>query len=162
MVTAAKPAPPAGATAQVPAPSGPFVGASWAAALLGIGGFLYATYWATDIDSTSKYLLVTALCFGLYGIVGVAKATRDRMEGISETTIAFVGISWIAALAPILILGVFLVNSDLPAANQGMFAALYLLAAIGAITVQKNVRDSEFKKRNAAPAFPPPPSRPQI
>lgn len=143
--------PPAKGT--VPAPSGPFIGASWAAALIGIVGFLFATWHATDLDRTGKFLLATLLLFGLYGIVGVTKAIRDKSESVPVSAM-FIGVSWIAALIPILLLGLFIVNSALPDVNQSLFAVAYLLAAFGTVAVQKNIRDLDHK--NSLEQLPPP------
>ncbi|MFT5952759.1 MAG: putative membrane protein YiaA, partial [Bacteroidia bacterium] len=54
----------------------------------------------------------TILLFGLFSVISVQKAVRDRMEGIPVTDIYY-GISWFATIAAMVLLVIGLVNADL-------------------------------------------------
>ena len=81
-----------------------------------------------------------AVLFAMFGVVAVAKATRDKVEGVPVSA-AFTGLSYAAVIIPSVGLAVALWMSSEPAtARWALFIAAVLLVYASA-TVQKNVRD---------------------
>ena len=122
-------------------PSGAFVAASWIA--LGVGMFGYLTgLFRSDMLLNEKGYYFTILMYGLFSAVSVQKCVRDKLEGIPVTDIYY-GISWFSTLLCIALLTIGLWNAELLASEKGFYAFAFLLALFGAITVQKNTRDSQ-------------------
>ena len=84
----------------------------------------------------------TILMYGLFAVISVQKAVRDRLEGIPVTDIYY-GISWFSTILAIALLVVGLWNATLLPSEKGLYAFAFLLAIFGAIAVQKNTRDSQ-------------------
>ncbi len=120
-------------------PTPAFIGASWAAMLIGITAFLTGLYNA-DMALNEKGYYFTILLFGLYAAISVQKAVRDQIEGIPVTALYY-GISWFAAIAAIVLLTVGLWNADMLRSEKGFYAMSYVLSLYSAIAVQKNTRD---------------------
>jgi len=80
--------------------------------------------------------------YGLFSAVSVQKCVRDKLEGIPVTDIYY-GISWFSTLLCIALLIIGLWNAELLTSEKGFYAFAFLLALFGAITVQKNTRDSQ-------------------
>ena len=92
----------------------------------------------------SKGYYFSLLLFGLFGVVSLQKAVRDRIEGVPVTAIYY-GLSWVAVGAAVLLLTVGLWESpDLIRSEKGFYGMAYVLALFAAVAVQKNVRDLEF------------------
>jgi uncharacterized membrane protein YiaA len=123
-------------------PTGAFVGASWAALLVGITAYLIGLFNATmELNEKGYYFAV--LVFGLYSAVSLQKAVRDKEEGIPVTNIYY-GISWIALVISISLMGIGLYNAgSLILSEKGFYAMAFVLSLFAAITVQKNIRDSD-------------------
>ena len=121
-------------------PTNAFVFASWIAVATGILGFV-AGLWRSDMLLTEKYYYVTVLLFGLFAVVSLQKSVRDRLEGISVTDIYY-GICWFGTLISLTLLTAGLISADLLPSEKGFYAFAYLLGIFGAVTVQKNTRDS--------------------
>lgn len=120
-------------------PTGAFVGASWAALL--IGSITYMTgLWNADMQLNEKGYYFTLLMYGLFSAVSLQKSVRDRLEGIPVTGIYF-GMCWVSLGSALLLLTVGLWNAHLSASEKGFYAMGYLLALFAAVAVQKNVRD---------------------
>ncbi|MCE9569367.1 MAG: YiaA/YiaB family protein [Rhodocyclales bacterium] len=134
---------------QLPKPTGAFVGASWAALLVGSITFL-SGLWNGAMPNSEKGFYFTVLMFGLYASVSLQKAVRDRMEGIPVTGIYF-GLSWIAVGMAILLLTVGLWNANLGSSEKGFFAMSFLLSLFAAVAVQKNIRDLALFKQDSEP-----------
>ena len=66
---------------------------------------------------------------------------RDKLEGVAVTGIYY-GISWVALIIAVLLLGAGLFNATLQLSEKGFYAMAFALALFGAIAVQKNTRDS--------------------
>ncbi len=79
--------------------------------------------------------------FGLFASVSLQKSLRDRLEGIFVTDIYY-DLSWFATILAIVLLIIGLWNATLLPSEKGFYAFAFLLSIFGAITVQKNTRDS--------------------
>lgn len=121
-------------------PSNAFIAASWVALGAGMIGFLVGL-WRADMLLNEKGYYFTVLMFGLFAVVSVQKSVRDRLEGLPVTDIYY-GLCWFATLLSILLLTIGLWNADILPSEKGFYAFAFLLALFGAITVQKNIRDS--------------------
>lgn len=117
-----------------------FVGASWVALAAGMIGYIIGLSRA-DMLLNEKGYYFTILLFGLFAVVSLQKAVRDRMENIKVTDIYY-GICWFATLASIVLLIIGLWNATLLPSEKGFYAFAFLLALFGAIAVQKNTRDN--------------------
>jgi uncharacterized membrane protein YiaA len=120
-------------------PTTAFVGASWAALLVGTVAFCVGLWNAQMLLSEKGYYL-TILMFGLFAAVSLQKSVRDRMEGIEVSPIYF-GLAWVAVGAALVLLTVGLWNAELLPSEKGFYAMSFVLSVFSAVTVQKNVRD---------------------
>ena len=105
----------------------------------GIVGFLVGLMNA-EMQLNEKGFYFTVLMFGLFAVVSVQKAVRDRLDGYPVTDIYY-GLSWFATLFSILLLVIGLWNADLLLSEKGFYGFSFLLAMFGSIAVQKNTRD---------------------
>lgn len=125
---------------QKPTPA--FIGASWSA--LGIGMVAYCIgLWNADMMLNEKGYYFTVLLFGLFSVISVQKAVRDKLEGIQVTEIYF-GISWFTSIISIVLLVVGLWNADLELSEKGFYGMSFTLSLFSAIAVQKNTRDVAY------------------
>jgi uncharacterized membrane protein YiaA len=122
-------------------PSNAFVAASWIALGAGMIGFLTGL-WRAEMALNEKGYYFTVLMYGLFSVVSVQKAVRDRLENIPVTDIYY-GLSWFSTILTIVLLTVGLWNATLLPSEKGFYAFAFLLALFGAVAVQKNVRDSK-------------------
>ena len=120
-------------------PSSAFVGVSWLALLAGALTYNIGL-WNASMALNEKGYYFTILMYGLFAAVSLQKAVRDKLEGISVTSLYF-GLCWISVSLCILLLVVGLWNSTMLASERGFFAMSYLLSLFGSVAVQKNVRD---------------------
>ena len=121
-------------------PSAAFVGASWIALGTGAIGFLTGL-WRAEMQLNEKGFYFTVLVFGLFSVVSLQKSVRDRLEGLPVTDLYY-GICWFATILSIVLLTVGLWNATILPSEKGFYAFAFLLALFGAVTVQKNIRDS--------------------
>ena len=121
-------------------PSPAFIGASWAALLVGITAFIIGL-WNADMELNEKGYYFTVLLFGLYSAISVQKAVRDQIEGIPVTNLYY-GIAWFTTLLSILLLTIGLWNADITKSEKGFYAMSFVLSMYAAIAVQKNTRDT--------------------
>ena len=121
-------------------PSSAFIGASWAALMLGIAAFM-AGLWNASMQLNEKGFYFAVLVLGLYSAISLQKVVRDRLEGVAVTGIYY-GISWVALLIAVLLLGTGLFNATLQLSEKGFYGMAFALALFGAIAVQKNTRDN--------------------
>ena len=126
-------------------PSAAFIGASWAALLIGVIAFIIGL-WNAEMELNEKGYYFTVLLFGLYSAISVQKAIRDQMEGFPVTNLYY-GISWIAALSSLVLLTVGLWNADLAKSEKGFYAMSFVLSLYAAIAVQKNTRDLRLTEK---------------
>ncbi len=120
-------------------PSSAFVGASWAALLIGAITYL-SGLWNAGMALNEKGYYFTLLMYGLFAAISLQKSVRDRSEGIAVTGIYF-GLCWISVLLALLLLTVGLFNASLANSEKGFYAMSFLLSLFAAVAVQKNVRD---------------------
>lgn len=120
-------------------PTGAFIGASWAALL--VGAVVYLTgLWNATMALNEKGYYFTLLMYGLFSAVSLQKSVRDRLEGIPVTGIYY-GLCWVSLGLAVLLLTVGLWNATLAGSEKGFYAMSFLLSLFGAVAVQKNIRD---------------------
>lgn len=124
-------------------PTSAFIMASWAALCIGMIGFNVGLWRSTTMALNEKGYYFTVLMYGLFSVISVQKSVRDRLEGIFVTDIYY-GLAWFSTILSILLLTVGLFNATLAPSEKGFYAFAFLLCLFGAITVQKNTRDSQF------------------
>jgi uncharacterized membrane protein YiaA len=130
-------------------PTGAFIGASWAAMIIGAATYL-AGLWNSDMQLNEKGYYLTLLLYGLFASVSLQKSVRDRMEGIPVTGMYF-GLCWVSLAIVLLLLAVGLWNAKLQTSEKGFYAMGFVLALFAAVAVQKNVRDmAPFKAQPGA------------
>lgn len=122
-------------------PSNAYVFSSWVALGAGVIGFLIGV-WRSEMELSEKGYYFTVLMFGLFAVISVQKSVRDRLEGVPVTDLYY-GVSWFFTIMSITLLAVGLWNTDLLLSEMGFYAFGFLLSLFGAISVQKNVRDSQ-------------------
>lgn len=120
-------------------PTDAFVGASWFALLVGMVSFCVGL-WNAEMMLNEKGYYFTILLFGLFSVISVQKAVRDRLEGIPVTNIYY-GISWFTTLTSIVLLIIGLWNAELLLSEKGFYGMSFVLSLFAAVTVQKNIRD---------------------
>lgn len=103
-------------------------------------GYLVGLYRAEMVLNEKGYYF-TVLMFGLFSVVSLQKAVRDRLENIKVTDLYY-GICWFATILSIVLLVIGLWNATLLPSEKGFYAFSFLLALFGAIAVQKNTRDN--------------------
>lgn len=124
-------------------PSVAFIGASWAALVIGVAGYIIGLVRAEMMLNEKGYYFAI-LMYGLFAVVSVQKSVRDRLENIPVTNIYY-GLSWASTAISVALLVIGLWNADLLPSEKGFYAFAFLLALFGAIAVQKNTRDSQSK-----------------
>jgi uncharacterized membrane protein YiaA len=129
-------------------PTGAFIGASWAALFIGFLSYMIGL-WNSGIALNEKGYYFTVLLFGLFGAVSLQKSVRDRMEGISVTSIYF-SLCWFSVGTALLLLTVGLWNAQFSPSEKGFYAMSYVLSLFAAVAVQKNVRDLAAAGGNAS------------
>jgi len=120
-------------------PTGAFIGASWAALLVGAVVYLIGL-WNAQMQLNEKGYYFTLLMYGLFSAVSLQKSVRDRIEGIPVTGIYY-SLCWVSLSLSVLLLSVGLWNATLAASEKGFYAMAFLLSLFGAVAVQKNIRD---------------------
>ncbi|WP_299104939.1 inner membrane protein YiaA [uncultured Winogradskyella sp.] len=123
-------------------PTPAFIGASWSALLIGMVAYCVGLWNATmELNENGYYF--TILLFGLFSVISVQKAVRDKLEGIQVTEMYF-GISWFTSVAAIVLLAIGLWNATLELSEKGFYAMSFALSLFSAIAVQKNTRDVAY------------------
>ena len=128
---------------QKPTPA--FIGASWATLLIGMTSYCIGL-WNAEMQLNEKGYYFTILLFGLFSVISLQKAVRDRLEGIPVTDIYY-GISWFTTATSIVLLVIGLWNADLFLSEKGFYGMSFLLSIFAAIAVQKNTRDIQYIER---------------
>lgn len=120
-------------------PSGAFVGASWAALVVGLGAYLIGL-WNADMALNEKGYYLTVLLYGSFAAVSLQKTLRDRVEGLRITNM-YMGLCWMSLVGAVLLLTIGLCNANLTLSEKGFYAMSFVLGLFAITTVQKNVRD---------------------
>jgi uncharacterized membrane protein YiaA len=121
-------------------PSVAFIGASWAALLIGMATY-FIGLWNAEMMPNEKGYYFIVLMYGLFAAVSVQKSVRDKAEGIPVTPVYF-GLSWFSVLLTLLLMIVGLFNATLTRSEKGFFAMSFVLSLFAVIAVQKNTRDN--------------------
>ena len=123
-------------------PTPAFKGASWVALIIGVGAYLFGLFNAAmELNEKGYYFAI--LVFGLYAAVSLQKAVRDKDEDIPVTNIYY-GLSWFALVVAIVLMAIGLYNAgSIILSEKGFYAMAFVLSVFAAITVQKNVRDTQ-------------------
>lgn len=128
-------------------PTAAFKGATWAALLLGVSAYLIGLFNA-GMELNEKGYYFAVLVFGLYSAVSLQKAVRDRDEGIPVTNLYY-GISWLALVIAISLMAIGLYNAgSIILSEKGFYGMAFVLSLFAAITVQKNIRDTQKARDN--------------
>lgn len=127
------------------APSPAYVGATWAALIVGFMAFIIGL-WNAEMQLNEKGYYFTVLMFGLFSAVAVQKSVRDSLENIPVSSL-FYGISWLCVSLSVVLLSVGLWNAELLLSEKGFYAMSFVLSLFAAMSVQKNVRDYISAKR---------------
>ncbi|SHN07502.1 inner membrane protein YiaA [Polaribacter sp. KT 15] len=125
-------------------PTAAYVGATWGVVIIGLLSYCIGL-WNATMELNEKGYYFAILLMGIYAVISLQKAVRDKAEDIKVSEIYY-GISWVIVIASLLLLIVGLRNADLLLSEKGFYAISYLLSLFGAITVQKNTRDLDFIK----------------
>lgn len=127
-------------------PTSAFIGASWSALLIGMTSYCIGL-WNSDMLLNEKGYYFTILLFGLFSVISVQKAVRDKLENIPVTEIYY-SISWFTTITSIILLVIGLWNADLLLSEKGFYGMSFLLSLFSAIAVQKNTRDVQYIDRS--------------
>ena len=123
-------------------PTPAFIGASWTALLIGMVSYCIGL-WNAHMMLNEKGYYFTVLLFGLFSVISVQKAVRDKVEDIQVTEMYY-GISWFTSIAAIVLLVIGLWNADLELSEKGFYGMSFTLSLFAAIAVQKNTRDVAY------------------
>ena len=115
--------------------------ASLAALVVGVAAYFIGLYNAPMALNEKGYYF-TIMLFGLFSVVSLQKTVRDKMEGVPTTKAYFLA-SAVATASAIVLLLIGLLNAELLLSEKGFFGMAFILSLFAAITVQKNVRDSQ-------------------
>jgi uncharacterized membrane protein YiaA len=126
-------------------PTAAFIGASWTALLIGMVSYCVGL-WNATMELNEKGYYFTILLFGLFSVISVQKAVRDKLEDIQVTEIYY-SISWFTTIAAIVLLVIGLWNADLELSEKGFYGMSFTLSLFAAIAVQKNTRDVAYIDR---------------
>ncbi len=132
-------------------PTGAFIGASWAAMLVGSITYI-AGLWNAEMALNEKGYYFTLLMYGLFSAVSLQKSVRDRLEGIPVTGIYF-GLCWVSLGIAVVLLAIGLWNAALSSSEKGFYGMAFTLSLFAAVAVQKNVRDVALTRDDAPEAL---------
>jgi uncharacterized membrane protein YiaA len=121
-------------------PTPAFVGASWAALLLGIVCFAVGL-WNSGMARSEKGFYAAVLILGVYAAVSVQKSVRDRAEGLPVSAL-YLGLSWVAMALGVVMLVAGLWSAGMTLSEKGFYGLAFGMSLFAAVAVQKNVRDS--------------------
>lgn len=114
---------------------------SWLALVGGVVVYIIGL-WRSDMQLNEKGYYFAVILLALFSSVSLQKTVRDRIENIPTSHIYY--ISCIASFViAVILLAVGLWNATLLPSEKGFYAIAFFLSLFGAISVQKNVRDSQ-------------------
>lgn len=123
-------------------PTAAYIGATWGIVIIGLLSYCIGL-WNASMELNEKGYYFAILLMGIYAVISLQKAVRDKAENLKVSDMYY-GISWVVAIASILLLIIGLRNADLALSEKGFYGISFLLSLFGAITVQKNTRDIDF------------------
>ncbi len=127
-------------------PSAAFIGASWAALIIGMLSFNIGL-WKAEMQLNEKGYYFALLLYGLFSAVSLQKSVRDQLENIPVSSLYF-GLCWFSLAISILLLVVGLFNATITLSEKGFYGMSYALSLFAAIAVQKNTRDIQAAQKN--------------
>ncbi|HLQ73010.1 MAG TPA: inner membrane protein YiaA [Bacillota bacterium] len=128
-------------------PTPAFKGASWGALLVGVSAYFIGLFNAETMELNEKGYYFAILIFGLYSAVSLQKAVRDKEEGVPVTSIYY-GVSWTALIIAISLMAIGLYNAgSIILSEKGFYAMSFILSLFAAVTVQKNIRDTDQARK---------------
>lgn len=127
-------------------PTPAFIAASWSALIIGISAYGIGLFNATMPLYEKGYYLVL-LFYGLFSAISLQKVIRDRLEQVPVTQI-YLGLCWGSVAICLLLIAIGLFNAALQLSEKGFYIMSFLMGLFGAITVQKNIRDLDYLRRN--------------
>jgi uncharacterized membrane protein YiaA len=131
-------------------PTAAFVGASWAALVLGIVSFAVGL-WNAEMTKSEKGFYAAVIVLGLFAAVSLQKSVRDRAEGLPVSAL-YLGLSWPVVGTAVVMLVVGLWNSGMLLSEKGFYGLAFAMTLFAAVAVQKNVRDAMQDRMPAHPA----------
>ncbi|MCE9947440.1 inner membrane protein YiaA [Hafnia paralvei] len=118
-----------------------FAAMSWLALVGGVVVYIIGL-WRSDMQLNEKGYYFAVILLALFSSVSLQKTVRDRIENIPTSHIYY--ISCIASFViAVILLAVGLWNATLIPSEKGFYAIAFFLSLFSAISVQKNVRDSQ-------------------
>ncbi|WP_439131008.1 inner membrane protein YiaA [Polaribacter sp.] len=123
-------------------PTSAYVGATWGILIIGLLAYCIGL-WNATMQLNEKGYYFAILLMGIYAVISLQKAVRDKAEGLKVSDMYY-GISWVIVIAALLLLIIGLRNVDLLLSEKGFYGISFLLSLFGAITVQKNIRDIDY------------------
>ena len=114
--------------------------ASWVTLFIGGRGFLLGLFNADTLALSEKGFYLIGLMFGLHSAISLQKNLRDKENG-QDVSNMFMGISWFALIASILVMGAGLFNADLALSEKGFYIMAFILSIYSLISVQKCIGD---------------------
>ena len=123
-------------------PTAAYIGAAWGVVIIGLLSYCIGL-WNANMQLNEKGYYFAILLMGIYAVISLQKAVRDKAENLKVSDMYY-GISWVVAIASILLLIIGLRNADITLSEKGFYGISFLLSLFGAITVQKNTRDIDF------------------
>lgn len=127
-------------------PTPAFIAASWSALVIGLCAYGIGLFNATMPLYEKGYYLVL-LFYGLFSAVSLQKVIRDKLEHLPVTQI-YLGLCWGSVAICLLLIAIGLFNASLQLSEKGFYIMSFLMGLFGAITVQKNIRDLDYLRRN--------------
>ncbi|MEV6493368.1 inner membrane protein YiaA [Actinoplanes sp. NPDC051633] len=121
-------------------PTAAFVGASWAALLLGLVSFVVGL-WNATMTRSEKGFYAAVLVLGVFAAISLQKSVRDRAEGLPVTAL-YLGLAWAVVGLAMVMLTVGLWNSAMALSEKGFYGLAFAMTLFAAVAVQKNVRDA--------------------
>lgn len=131
-------------------PTAAFVGASWAALVLGVVSFAVGL-WNAEMTKSEKGFFAAVIVLGLFAAVSLQKSVRDRAEGLPVSAL-YLGLSWSVVGIAVVMLVVGLWNSGMLLSEKGFYGLAFAMTLFAAVAVQKNVRDAMQDQKPAYPA----------
>ncbi|AZB41084.1 hypothetical protein CEF21_01300 [Bacillus sp. FJAT-42376] len=126
-------------------PTAAFKGASWAALVVGVAAYLIGLFNA-GMQLNEKGYYFAVLIFGLYAAVSLQKAVRDKEEDIPVSGIYY-GLSWFAVIVAVALMAIGLYNAgSIVLSEKGFYGMAFVLSLFAAITIQKNIRDTQVAR----------------
>ena len=144
-------------SASVQRPTGAFVGASWAALLVGVVVYLMGL-WNSTMPLNEKGYYFTILMYGLFAAVSLQKSVRDRLEGTRVTAIYY-ALCWLSLLLAVLLLVVGLWNASLASSEKGFYAMASICSACSGPSPSRRTCATSRSTTRIRPASPRPSGR---